>query len=141
MFWTPYVVAGLVFFAALASPRTGRGSAIAMRAILGVTLVGFGLPGLATVGFEGHNVEELVPLACAALLTATIVIPARGPEVMASRCGAVTGAISAIWFGALVADRDALFGATVSLGAAIAMAVGCLWWWLEARLRPTLDTR
>jgi hypothetical protein len=133
IFWTPYVIAALVFAAALVRWRDVAGLAIAIRVILGVTLVGFGLPALAEFQLARFEAVQLIPLASVPILITTIVLPARTPESMVARCGAVAGAISAAWFAMLATDKDAMIGAYLSLGAAIAMAAGCVWWWVETR--------
>ena len=131
--WTPYVIAALVFAAAMVRSRDVAGLAIAIRVILGVTLFGFGLPALAELQLAQFETVQLIPLASVVVVISTIVLPARTAEAMVARCGSVTGVISAVWFGLLAIDKDAMFGAYVSFGGAIAMALGCEWWWIETR--------
>ena len=61
-----------------------------------------------------------------------IASPARSDEAMCARCGLLVAAPCTLWFGALAADPDGMFGAYVSAFAAGGVALGCLWWWVEA---------
>jgi len=122
-FWGPHVVAALVFAAVLVRPWRLRALEIAIRVILGINAVAW-----AAMAF---------PPFC--VLAIPLVIPARSSEAMVARCALLAGLASAAWFGVLSADRNALIGAYTSLGASIGLALGGLWWWIEAHLASRRD--
>ncbi|HEU0032714.1 MAG TPA: hypothetical protein VFQ53_18915 [Kofleriaceae bacterium] len=128
MFWTPYVVAGLVFAAALVRPWSLRGIAIALRVIIGLTVVGFGT----LVMFDGEGFALVGIGALTITIVLAITLPAKSDEAMCARCGFFVALPSCLWFGAIALDKDALFGAYLSFAAAIAMWIGCAWWWGES---------
>jgi len=133
MFWTPYVIAGLVFAAALVNPARLGGLAIALRVIIGLTGLGFAAPGLLADPSE-LGLAHFVGTGIVGILIATIVTPARTPESMVARCGVIASAGSLVWFAALSTDNHVLFGAYVSIVATSAMLIACAWWWLDAAI-------
>jgi len=133
MFWTPYVIAGLVFAAALVNPARLGGLAIALRVIIGLTVLGFAVPGL-LIEHPEPGLAHLVGMGIVGILIATIVTPARTPESMVARCGVIASAGSLVWFAALVTDNHALFGAYISIVAASTMLIACVWWWIDVAI-------
>lgn len=130
-FWSPYVVAALVFAAALMRPQALWGMVLALRIILGATLGGW-----AVIAFGIFSLADAEPTYAIAGLVASVIIAAlvveSKLEVMVARIGAATAAGTIWWSYLLVSSEHALWGASVSLGASIAMCVGCVWWWYEA---------
>jgi hypothetical protein len=127
--WTPYVIAVLVFVAAMIRPHRLYALVLGIRLVFGITATIFCLWAVDELAPEPIT---LLPIAILALSLAIVVIKARTHELMAARVGAVSSAAGAIWFGMISTDPDALFGAQVSVLATIALAIGCVWWWIEA---------
>lgn len=132
MFWTPHVVAILVFAAVLVRPWKLRGLDIALRVVLGLTAIGWGLVVVPSPGGM-HGAGWLFSAALVAFL-GLLLIPARSSESMVARCAVIGGAASSLWFGAIATDPDALFGAFSSTAASLGLTLGGLWWWLEQQL-------
>ncbi|MEO8703912.1 MAG: hypothetical protein ABI867_27935 [Kofleriaceae bacterium] len=135
IFWTPYIVAALVFAAALVLPSRLAALALAIRIIVGITLAGFIWP-FFMVSPGDYNLLVACGVVAIMLGIAAIAIPAHTPEVMVARLGIVTGLAALPWFIALAIDHDAMWGARVSVVAAAVFVASCGVWWLEARLRP-----
>jgi hypothetical protein len=130
-FWTPYVVAALVFAAALTRPQALWGMVLALRIILGATLGGWAVIAFGIFSFADAEPTYALAGLLACAIIAALVVESR-LEVMIARIGAATAAGTIWWSYLLVSSSHALWGAHVSLGASIAMAVGCAWWWYEA---------
>lgn len=132
MFWSPYVIAAIVFAAALVRPWRLFGLALATRIVLALTIGGFTM----SFALEGHGNELHAAIAAGLVVLTGLAIgwPARTHELMMARVGLYSAAGSVVWFALLATDRGALFGVFVSAIAAAGMALGCAWWWLEARL-------
>jgi hypothetical protein len=116
MVWSPHLVAGLVFAATLLRPWQLRPISIAIRFILGATVV--------LVGCAAPPALLLIAI--------PLGIGARWSEVTIARCGVVAGIASSVWFGMISADHDALIGAYTSFAASIGLVIGSAWWWIEA---------
>lgn len=133
MFWTPYVVGAIVFAATFAlRPAALAGFALALRVVVGITAAGFGVPIVGAMLSGWPDPMILVGYPALAIVISAVAVPARSHEAMIARCGLVTGLGSTIWFTALAADHDAMFGAYVSLVAAVGLSIGCASWWGEA---------
>lgn len=132
MFWSPYVIAAIVFAAALVRPWRLFGLALATRLLIGITVGGFA----AAFALETHTraLDAALTAGVLALTALAIGLPARNHELMMARVGLYAGAGSTVWFALLATDRAALVGVHVSVVAAAGMALGCAWWWIEARL-------
>jgi hypothetical protein len=133
MFWTPHVVAILVFAAVLVRPWRLRGLDIALRVVLGVTALGWGLVIVPSPAATDSSAAWLFSAALLAL-GALLLIPARSSESMVARCAVIGGVGSSLWFGAIATDNGALFGAYSSAIASVGMMLGGVWWWLEQQL-------
>ena len=133
MFWTPHIVAALVFAAVLVRPWRLRGFDIALRIVLGLTILGWGAVVLPSPNVTESAAPWLVSIGFIGLL-ALLVLPARSSESMVARCAVIGAAASALWFGAISTDSGALFGAYSSFAASVGLVLGGFWWWLEQNL-------
>jgi hypothetical protein len=128
-FYSPYIIAALVFAAALLRPWRVFGIGLALRIVMGATAVGFALP--IVFELEAQPLAALAYVLCAIVL-AIVIVPGRTHELLVARCATFGGLGSLIWFCVLAADRHALYGAHVSVFAAVMFTVGSAWWWIEA---------
>lgn len=131
MFWTPYIAAGLILGAALSLPRAFAVLSLLLRIALWLSLGIWGFFGVGNA-MDGGAPTVWTPLSVAAGIGILIaVLTADIDERVIARCGVAAGAAAAVWFAGVWASPDGLVGAAVSLVAACAMAVGCLWWYFE----------
>ena len=128
-FYSPYVIAALVFAATLVRPWRLFGIGLALRIVMGLTAVGWTVPIMVEL-----DSFAVVPFLLSGGALAIVLVPARTHELAVARC-ATTGALgSTIWFVALATDAYALWGAYVAVFAGVLFTLGCSWWWFEAIL-------
>jgi hypothetical protein len=138
MFYSPYVVAALVFAAALARPRSLWGLALALRIVIWCTVGAWCFVAMVAVS-AAPLLDVWSVLSFASAVWLVFAVFARGePERVIARCGTAAGAASALWFAGVATSPEGLYGATVAMVASSVMAAGCAWWSYEARLARTL---
>lgn len=124
-FWHPYLYGGAVAVAALA--RTVRGVRLAttlLRLLAFTTLAGASLVSFLSVGLG------VIELMLGFVLLA--IIGTRGhSEKRLALTGIVMAVLSILWFGLWAGSAGALVGVYMSLGAAIFLLAGALFWLSE----------
>lgn len=123
--WGPHVIGAIVFAAVMVRPWHLRGFGIALQVLIGLQVAVF----TALVGMDVWPIWLL-----GGSLLVLLFIPARTWEASVARSTLIAGALSSVWFLLMAFDRDAMIGAYTSAGAAIAMTLGGIWWWIEAVL-------
>ena len=133
MFYSPYAVAALLFGAALARPRSLWGLALALRAVIWLTVAAWCFAAMVVVSID-HTIDVWSVLSFASAAWLVFAVFAHGrPEQVVARCGAAAGAASAVWFAGVATSSQGLYGAAISMVASAVMGLGCAWWWYEAR--------
>jgi hypothetical protein len=136
MFYSPYVVAALVFGAALAGPRALWGLALALRIVIWATVASWCFVAMVVVSVD-PTVDVWSVLSFASAVWLVFAVFARGrPELVIARCGAAAGGASAVWFAGVATSPSGLYGAAISMVAAAVMGLGSAWWCHEARTSP-----
>lgn len=127
--WGPYVLGGLIIAMALVrTDRALRALVITAQAIVALQWGGFGIAILD---------DDAAPWGL--LLLVTVVAfwfgTRRGdPEVRAANAVIGSGLVCVPWFALFAFDKDGMWGAWVSLGAALAVIASGLEWRRERRL-------
>jgi hypothetical protein len=135
MFYSPYVVAALVFVAALAGPRSRSlwVVALAMRIVIWCTVAAWCFVAMVVVS-AAPLLDVWSVLSFVSAVWLVFAVFARGePEQVIARCGMAAGAASAVWFAGVAMSPRGLYGAAVAMVASAVMSAGCAWWSYEAR--------
>lgn len=125
VFWHPYIYGAVLAVAATATTMRGvQVATIALR-VLAYLCIAAGL--VLVMEWPEYGIVELL---LGAILLGTIGV--RGvTEKRVAITGIVVSVCSLLWFGLWSASKDALIGVYISLGAAIFLLTGSLFWLSE----------
>lgn len=131
VFWGPYVLGALVIAMALCETTRGlRALVVAAQVVVALQWGGWGVVAIGGGDASGPAWGVLLIGAVVAFWYATRRADA---EKGGANATIAIGAVCVPWFALFVADPEGMWGAPVSLGAAIVMIIGGLEWRRELR--------